>query len=258
MVYEYIIDMVNRGVRVDGRQFLEYRPVKIRVNVSKNAEGSALVSLGETKVLAGVKMDVVEPFEDRPDEGVLIVNAEFAPLASPMFEPGPPNEDAIELARIVDRGIRESCAIDLKSLCIEAGSKVWGIFVDIYILNHDGNLTDASALAAIASLLTTRFPLLENGKVIYGKWSDEKLKVNKIPVCCTFVKIGNHFLLDPNLREESALEAGLSVIVTKGKTNALQKRGEIGGLKFAEVMKCVEIALEKGKELEQVVQRAVS
>ncbi|MCW1301010.1 MAG: exosome complex protein Rrp42 [Candidatus Nanoarchaeia archaeon] len=258
MVYEYIIDMVNRGLRIDGRKFFEYRPIQIRVNVSKNAEGSALVSLGETKVLAGVKMDIVEPFEDRPDEGVLIVNAEFAPLASPMFEPGPPNEDAIELARVVDRGIRESNAIDLKSLCIEAGSKVWGIFVDIYILNHDGNLIDASALAAIVSLLTARFPIVEGDKVVYGKWCEKKLKVNKIPVCCTFVKIGNHFLLDPNLREESALEAGLSVIVTDEKTNALQKRGEIGGLKFAEVMKCIEIALEKGKELKQMVERAVS
>ena len=64
------------------------------------------------RFLCGVKVGTGEPFEDTPNDGVLTVNAELVPVASPNFEPGPPNEDSIELARVVDRGISESHAID--------------------------------------------------------------------------------------------------------------------------------------------------
>lgn len=45
-------------------------------------------------------------------------------MASPAFEPGRPPESAIELGRIVERGLRESKAIDTEALCIVAGVKV--------------------------------------------------------------------------------------------------------------------------------------
>jgi exosome complex component RRP42 len=70
----------------------------------KNAEGSAEVRLGKTLAIAGVKTSIGTPFADTPDMGVMIVNAEFLPIASPTFEPGPPDENAIELARVIDRG----------------------------------------------------------------------------------------------------------------------------------------------------------
>jgi len=256
MTYEYVVDLVNKGMRIDGRKFLQYRPVKIEFDVSKNAEGSALVTLGETKVVAGVKMEIGEPYPDKPDEGAFIVNTEFTPIASPEFEPGPPSEKAIEAARVVDRGIRESGAIDLKKLCIKAGEKVWLIYIDIYVLNHDGNLIDSSALAAIGALLNARFPKVENDKIVYGELTNEKLPIIKLPICCTFAKIGDKFLLDPCLREELAMEVGLSVTTNEdGKINALQKLGESGGLNEDDILKCVEVAIKKGKELRQLFKK---
>ena len=91
----------------------------------------------------------------------MTVNAELVPLASPTYEPGPPDETSIELARIVDRGIRESKAIDTEKLCIEPGKKVFVVFVDVYVLNHDGNLIDAAALAAMSALMNTKMPNYE-------------------------------------------------------------------------------------------------
>ena len=118
--------------------------------------------LGKTEILVGVKVETGEPFPDTPNEGVMTVNAELVPwLAAASFEPGPPDENSIELARIVDRGIRESKAIDNEKLCIEPGKKVFVVFVDVYVLNHDGNLIDASALAAVAALLNTKMPNFE-------------------------------------------------------------------------------------------------
>jgi exosome complex component RRP42 len=97
---------------------------------------------------------------DTPNDGVLTVNAELAPIASPSFETGPPDENSVELARIVDRGIRESKMIDTEKLCIEPGKKVFVVFVDIYVLNHDGNLIDASAISALSALLTSKMTRL--------------------------------------------------------------------------------------------------
>jgi exosome complex component RRP42 len=103
---DYVRKLVEENMRIDERKFEEFRPISIETNVIKNAEGSARVKIGNSHVLAGVKMSVGQPFSDTPDEGVLIVNAELSPIASPTFEAGPPREDAIEIARVTDRGIR--------------------------------------------------------------------------------------------------------------------------------------------------------
>jgi exosome complex component RRP42 len=84
--------------------------VKITKGIIPNAEGSAMAELGDTKVLCGVKIDVMKPYADRPTEGVFTVQAEFLPLAHPEFESGPPKEGSIELSRVVDRGIRRGLA----------------------------------------------------------------------------------------------------------------------------------------------------
>ena len=51
-------------------------------------------------------------------------NVEFSPMASPNFESGRPGEAAIELARLVERSLRETRAIDQEALCVLAGRKV--------------------------------------------------------------------------------------------------------------------------------------
>jgi exosome complex component RRP42 len=156
-----IAQLISRGKRLDGRGLTDYREIKVEQGIIEKAEGSARVLLGKTEVMVGTKIEIGEPFSDTPNEGVLTVNAELVPLASPTFEAGPPDENSIELARIVDRGIRESKAIDLEKLCIEPGKKTFVVFVDVYVLNHDGNLIDASALAAVAALLNTKMPNYE-------------------------------------------------------------------------------------------------
>ena len=136
-IKDYIISLLSKDVRIDGRKPLDYRdPIKIELNISKNAEGTAKVTIGETEVIAGVKLAVGEPFPDTPNEGVLMVGAELLPLSSPEFESGPPGPQANELARIIDRGIRESGMIDTEKLVIRKGELVWMVYVDIYYLEY--------------------------------------------------------------------------------------------------------------------------
>jgi exosome complex component RRP42 len=226
---EIMKKMVEQGVRIDGRGLGSYRELGINVNVVKTADGSSIVSLGNTKVIAGVKVEVGKPFEDTPDEGALIVNLEIAPTASPDVEPGPPDENSIEIARIVDRAIRHSGFLDFKSLSIVTGKHAWFLWVDIYVLNHDGNLVDAATIAAVAALMSTTLPKVEldpAGNILRIDRSNRtqlSLNIDKVPLTITHVKMGNMIIIDPT-REEEDLSDGMYVIgVAGGNVVAIQK-----------------------------------
>lgn len=250
----YIKSLIEKGLRVDERKLLEWRkPVKIELGVSKKAEGSARVIIGETEVIAGVKMNVGEPYTDSPDKGVLITGAELLPLSSPDFSPGPPDQQTIELARVVDRGIRESGMIDTTKLCIKKGELVWTVFLDIYTINDAGNLIDASALAAMAALKSAVFPKLEKDKVKYGEFTKNKLPIKQEPITCTVFKIGEKLLIDPTTEEEKLADARLSVAVDeKDNINAMQKGGSIA-LTVEEIDEMVKIAIDKSKDLRKAI-----
>jgi len=248
----YIISLLSKGERLDGRRLDEYREIKIETNKMVNPEGWASVKMGNTHVMAGVKMDVGQPFPDKPNEGVLMTSAEFSPIASPDFETGPPDEDAIELARVVDRGIRESKAINMEKLCIKEGELVWMVHVDIHILNHDGNLIDAAALAAITALNNTRLPEYKDEKINYEK-KTTKLKLECKPIAVTVFKFKDNFIIDPTAIEEDVVDGAL-VVTTKDDGNlcALQKLGSAGFTKD-EIEKIWEIGIKKAKELRKLI-----
>ena len=248
----YALELIEKGRRIDGRKFDEFRKIEIMPNVINTAEGSARVKLGETEVIAGVKNDIGTPFPDTPDKGILVVNVEFTPLASPEFESGPPSENAVELARIVDRGIRESESIELDKLALIPGEKVFSTFVDIHIINDQGNLQDAASLASIVALKNARLPKVENEKVVRGV-HENPLPVVFTPINISVGKVGNNFILDPNYEEGKILDAKLSISVRDdGKICALQKQGR-SGIKFDDVEKMLDIAIEKSKEIRKLI-----
>jgi len=250
-----ILQLISEGKRVDGRGRLDYRDIRVERGIIGTAEGSAMVCLGQTEVVAGVKVGLNMPYPDSPNEGILAVNAELVPLASPTFEPGPPDERAIELARVVDRGIRSSRAVPLEKLCILPGRRVYILFVDIYVLNHDGNLIDASALAALAALMDTRLfgYRLEDDRVLLDKSIWLQLQVENYPVAVTVANIGGELVVDPCLDEELAMDARITITIDKeGRVCAVQKGGP-GTFTVDQVMEAIDIAREKASELREKV-----
>lgn len=249
----YALELVEKGKRIDGRKFEEFRPISIKQGIIQTAEGSAGVKIGETEVIVGVKLNIDQPYPDAKDEGILIVNVEFTPLASPDFESGPPGEDAVELARVVDRGLRESKCIELKKLCIVPGEKVWVVFVDIHIINHQGNLLDAAALASLAALLNAKIPKLDGENILREEFEGQLPVVFK-PINTTVGKVGEKFLIDPSFEEESILSSKLSVCVRDDQNIcALQKQGN-GELNIEDIEKMVDIAILKSKEIRKLVE----
>ncbi|TRO45233.1 exosome complex protein Rrp42 [Candidatus Bathyarchaeota archaeon] len=245
-----IAQLIESGKRLDGRGLTDYREFSIEEGLIERAEGSARIRLGKTEVLVGVKVETGTPFPDTPNDGVLTVNAELVPLASPDFEPGPPDESSVELARIVDRGIRESKMIDSAKLCIEAGKKVFVVFVDVYVLNHDGNLIDASALAAVSALANTKMPNyeVEDGEVKI-KTGYSPLPLKDHPITVTVAKINDKLIVDPWIEEEQVMEARMSIAVNDdGNICAIQK-GCPGFFTSEQILEAAKTAQEKAAEL---------
>ncbi len=254
-----IMDLLSNNRRLDDRTTTDYRELKIEVGVIDKANGSAKVHLGKTKVLVGVKVELGDPFPDTPEEGILTVNAELLPLASPSFEPGPPDENSIELARVVDRGIRESKAIDLKRLCVEPGKKVFVVFIDVYVLDYHGNLIDASALGALSAIMNAKMRnyQIKDGEVVY-KEGLIPLPIQNYPIAVTMGKIGNSLIIDPALKEEQVMTARLTVTTEKdGNICAMQMAG-LGELSIEELKKAVGMAVAKAGEMRARVKEAAT
>ena len=247
---EQIAQLIAKNKRLDGRDLMDYREMKIEQGIFERAEGSARVLLGKTEVVVGVKVEVGAPYPDTPNKGVLTVNAELVPIASPSFEPGPPNEDSIELARVVDRGIRESKAIDVAKLCIKPGKKVLIIFVDVYVLNYDGNLIDAAALAAAAALINTKMSNYElEDDEVKIKPGYNQLPVSKHPITITCAKIGGKIIVDPGLEEEQVMDARLSIAFDDDDNICAMQKGGNGYFEPDEILEVTKIARGKAKEI---------
>ncbi|MEM4732206.1 MAG: exosome complex protein Rrp42 [Desulfurococcaceae archaeon] len=249
---EQLVKSLKRGERVDGRGLLDYRPISVILNPIEKSEGSALVKLGKTQIISGVKLDIGAPYPDRPNEGVLQVHAEFVPLASPSFEPGPPDENAIELARVIDRSLREPRVLDLEKLIIEPGKLAWVVFNDIYLVDHAGNAIDAGMLASVLALATAKMPRLlklEQGYKIDKSNRENPLPVRNIVVSVTMGIIGDIVFVDPSLEEEYVAESVITIAVDEeDRICGVQKRGE-KGITRTTLEKSVDIALSKGRWL---------
>lgn len=245
--------LIEKGIREDGRKLDEFRKIKIEYGVSTSAEGSARVTIGDTVVIAGVKLEPGTPFPDTPDEGVLMVNTELLPLSSPEFESGPPDIKAIEVSRVVDRGIRESQVIDVKKLCIKKGEQVWMLFVDVYPINEAGNLFDAASIAAIAAIKDAKIPVLDkDGKVDYHKKGTKSIPLSGYPLECTVYMIGDKMLIDPTFEEEELVDARLTVATIGNNLCAMQKGGSLE-LEAEQIEKMIDLAAKKTEELRKLL-----
>ena len=243
-----VFALLNEGKRTDGRGLTDVREVSVVTGVIGSADGSARVKFGDNEVIVGVKIVPGTPYADAPGKGTLTTGAEFIPMAHPMFESGPPSEEAIELARVVDRGIRESGMVDVDKLCIVHGESIWMVYIDIYSLNYDGNMFDAASLAAVSALRTAIVPAEQ-----YGKGENHPLAVTCTPISVTAAKIGNHLILDPNFDEEQISSARLTITTDDdGNFRAMQKGGD-GSITLDELTQCFDNAVAKGKEIRKII-----
>jgi exosome complex component RRP42 len=243
-------ESISKGKRLDGRDLDQIRPIEIEVGLIKKANGSARVKLGNTEVVAGVKVETGEPFEGLENKGALILSAEVLPTASPYIEPGPPDEETVELARVVDRGIRESEMLDLTKLVLISGETVYVIFVDCSVINADGNLFDATSYAVVSALLNSKLPVFEiRDRKVVDTGEKQNPPITTLPVSITAVRIGDSIILDPTAEEEACMDSRITITTNSDHNFAAIQKGSTAAFTVEQLKRAAATARIKGEEI---------
>ncbi|KAJ3882165.1 ribosomal protein S5 domain 2-type protein [Lentinula edodes] len=256
---EFLFSALKQGLRLDGREFFETRPVTLTFGPEL---GWVECSLGKTRVLAQVDAKMIKPPPERPFEGVISIHSEISPMASSEFELGRPSEEEVTITRMLDKVIRRSDVVDKESLCILAGQRVWHLRLNVHCLSDSGNLLDCACLAGIVALKHFRRPDVE----VIGEEVTVHHPTSRAPIplslhhnlyCFTFAFFSDtsiHPVLDPNHLEQR-LNGGLISIALNAHRElcVVQKSGGVP-LEPADVLRIVNVAVQKAKDLDVIVE----
>ncbi len=139
-------------------------------------------------------------------------------------------------------------------MCIDPGKKVLVIFVDVYVLDHDGNLIDAAGMAALGALISAKMQAFEvkGGEI---KYKDTKipLPMQNYPVPITSVKLDGSVVVDPCLEEEQVMSCRLTVTTDKDDNVCAMQKGGLGVFTPEEIKQIVSSSVKKSKELREKI-----
>ncbi|MBI1358548.1 MAG: ribonuclease PH [Acidobacteria bacterium] len=192
-------------VRPDGRAADQLRPLTITPGFLPNAEGSALIETGHTKVICAASVENgVPPFRKGSGQGWVTAEYAMLPRATSTrtgreVNRGRPSGRTSEIQRLIGRSLR--AAIDFKKL----GER--SILIDCDVLQADGGTRTAAITGAwVALALAVRqmldYNLISEDPLLYQIAAVSVGVVDKTP------------LLDLCYEEDSAAEVDMNVVMT--------------------------------------------
>lgn len=195
----------SRMARKDGRQPSDLRPVRITTGYTKYAEGSALIEMGETRVLCTASVeDRVPPF--LKSKGVGWITAEYAMLPRATetrtqreIGRGGPSGRTHEIQRLIGRSLRS--VVDMAAL----GER--SVTIDCDVIQADGGTRTAAITGGFVALALALSKTMEAGKITRAPLRDYVAAVS-VGV------VGERVLLDLDYSEDSAAEVDLNVVLT--------------------------------------------
>lgn len=258
----FLLQGIKSRKRLDGRETYDYRKLRISFGVDR---GHCEVQLGRTRVLGQVSCELVEPRASRPTEGQMFINVELSPMASAAFEGGRSTEFSVELNRFMERFYVESQAIDVESLCIVAGEKVWQVKVDLHVLDNGGNIADCASIAAITALAHFRKPdvsVIGEEVTIHSPEDREPvpLSILHMPVCITFgfYDKGEFLLVDPTDKEETIMDGRMTMAMNIHREICGAVMGGGVSLESDQIIRCSKIASVKVAELTELIKASLA
>ena len=217
---------------MDGRSIDDFRDIYINLTRDE-VSSSADIMIGNSRVICNVKGDIVPPHSNSPNEGIMHINVDFS--AATMELNG---ISEMELCRLIEYCVQENNVLDMDSLCVIEGTKVWLITCDVCIVDSSGgNIRDISIIAVISALRAFRRPevlVIEasgnyfNSNQVYLYSADEKdplqLALHHIPIPLTIglitkttvnKDVTNNLVLigDPTAQEELLLEGTFFITI---------------------------------------------
>ncbi|CAG7849319.1 Exosome complex component rrp43 AltName: Full=Ribosomal RNA-processing protein 43 [Serendipita indica DSM 11827] len=228
------------------------------------ADGSALVRLGETTIVCGVKAEIAEPDLDAPTRGFIVPNVEISAICAARFKPGPPSEEAQIISEQLNQIIAKSKCLPLDSLCIEPRKAVWTIYIDAVCINYDGNALDATLLAMTTALSNTQLPQAryddDKKMVLCSRMNKTPLALKTLPTATTFgIFESKHLLVDPTSFEEPLLESTVTVVLCGSEAISVSQVGlgretsPSGQSSTSLYTECIELAQKRQAEILRAV-----
>ncbi len=230
--------------RHDGRKPNQLREIKIVKNFTKYAEGSVLITQGNTKVLCNASIEEEVP-RHKKGKGEGWVTAEYSMLprathtrSSRESVKGKQSGRTQEISRLIGRALR--AVIDVKAL----GERQ--ITVDCDVLQADGGTRCASITGGFVALKLACDHLVKQ-KLI----SQSPLIGEVAAVSCGV--IDGVPVLDLNYEEDSTAEVDMNFVVTgKGLFVEVQGTAEHNPFTFSQMSQMKDLALKGIKELVKI------
>ncbi len=225
-------------MRVDGREQQQLREVHIEKDYIKHAEGSVLISVGETKVICTASIEEkVPPFMRGQGKGWVTAEYSMLPRATEQrnlreSSKGKVSGRTMEIQRLIGRALRS--VVDLDKL----GERT--IWIDCDVIQADGGTRTASITGAFVAMV-----------LALSKIADKKL-ASSFPIkgflAATSVGLDRELgaILDLNYIEDSKADVDMNIVMTgNGEFVELQGTGEEATFSRSQLNEFLELA-EKG------------
>jgi exosome complex component RRP43 len=286
---EFYRKFLTEKLRPDGRALSNVRKTHITTGSLQNTEGSGLVKMGNTSVICGIRGEVTVPKQKNPfssdntvlgnsgtamqddedenneesdrNEGIYVVGVELPSICAPQYQHWADSlQDTSTLQYHIQNTLEKYNVIDRRELCISAGEAVWVLYIDVYVLEHDGNLMDACFIAVLAALDNLRLPALEIVDSIVKVVENEpttRLILRHFPIPLSFVILDQNLLIDPNGEEEVLSNGHFTIIFNeKGKLCAFYKPGGSPITSQDHLRECMAFAKQRAVEVHQLIREA--
>ena len=221
--------------RPHGRAADALRPVNIEIDAQKYAEGSALISVGETRVLVAASVEnQVPPFLRDSGKGWMTAEYSMLPRATHTRSPrevnrGRPTGRTAEIQRLIGRSLR--AAVDLAAL----GERT--LIIDCDVLQADGGTRTASITGAYVAAALALGRLLLAGDLKSWPMSEQVAAVS-------VGLVGGEPVLDLEYVEDQQAEVDMNIVATAtGRLVEVQGTGEGTTFSRAELDRLIDLAL---------------
>jgi ribonuclease PH len=210
-------------MRVDGRKNNEIRSVKIQRNFVESAEGSVLISMGNTRVICTASIEErVPPFLRDQKKGWITAEYSMLPRATQTrttreSSTGRVSGRTHEIQRLIGRALRS--VVDLSGL----GERT--IWIDCDVLQADGGTRTASITGAFICLSDALRYALRNGLI-------ERTPLKDYLAAVSVGVVRGQPMIDLCYSEDSIAEVDMNVVMT-GSGKFVEIQGTAEGLPFS-------------------------
>jgi exosome complex component RRP41 len=222
---EKLID--KKGVRIDGRELNNLRPIKLEVGILGNANGSAYIEQGKNKILAGVygPKEVHPKHLAKSDRALLRCRYHMAPFSVQERKSPAPSRREVEISKVIREALEPAIFVEYYPRT--------SIELFIEVLQADGGTRCASLTAASLALADAGIPMRD------------------LVAACAAGKVDGHLVLDLNDVEDKEGEADLplALIPSLNAVTLLQMDGKVTLEEFEQL---VNIAVEGCKQIHKL------